>query len=123
MSPLQSIPPKVRATLYWAGYVLGVISQGITIVWAAVAAASPDVEMPLALVIASAVLALLQTQLNLLAGSNLPSYVDVIEGEVAPPVVPDERGATDLQAVLIALLIVLVALVIVALLSGGISLR
>lgn len=88
MSPLQSIPPKVRATLYWAGYVLGVLGQGLTIVWGSVAAASPDVAMPQWLVIASAVLALLQTQLNLLAGSNLPSYVDVVEGDAEPPAVP-----------------------------------
>jgi hypothetical protein len=71
MSPLQSIPANVRTTLYWVGYVAGVLGQGITLVWGAVAAASPDVAMPLALVIASAVLGLLQTQLNLLAGSNV----------------------------------------------------
>ena len=71
MSPLQSIPAHVRTTLYWIGYVLGVVSQGITIVWGAVAASSPDVSMPLWLVIASAVIALAQTQLNLLAGSNV----------------------------------------------------
>lgn len=91
MTPLQSIPPKVRAALYWVGYVLGVVSQGLTIVWAAIAAASPDVDMPLALVITSAVLALLQTQLNLLAGSNLPSYVDVVEGDAAPPAVLNQE--------------------------------
>lgn len=85
MSPLQSIPPKVRATLYWAGYVLGVLGQGLTIIWGAIAAASPEISMPLGLVIASAVIGLLQTQLNLLAGSNLPSYVDVVEGEADPP--------------------------------------
>lgn len=89
-TPLQSVPPKVRATLYWIGYVLGVVGQGVTIVWGAVAAASPDVTMPLWLVITSAVLGLLQTQLNLLAGSNLPSYVDVVEGEATPPVVARE---------------------------------
>lgn len=71
MSPLQSIPANVRTTLYWIGYVAGVLGQGITLVWGAVAAASPDVTMPLGLVIASSVLGLLQTQLNLLAGSNV----------------------------------------------------
>lgn len=85
MSPLQSIPPRIRATLYWVGYVLGVLGQGLTIVWGSIAAASPDVAMPLWLVIASAVLGLAQTQLNLLAGSNLPSYTDVVEGEAVPP--------------------------------------
>jgi hypothetical protein len=71
MTPLQSIPANVRTTLYWIGYVAGVLGQGITLVWGAIAAASPDVTMPLGLVIASAVLGLLQTQLNLLAGSNV----------------------------------------------------
>lgn len=71
MSPLQSIPARVRNALYWVGYVLGVLSQATTIIWGAVAAASPDVSMPLWLVIASAVVAFLQTQLNLLAGSNV----------------------------------------------------
>lgn len=71
MNALQSIPAHIRTVLYWIGYVAGVLGQGITLVWGAVAAASPEVQMPLALVIASAVLGLLQTQLNLLAGSNV----------------------------------------------------
>jgi hypothetical protein len=71
MSPLQSIPARTRTLLYWIGYVLGVISQATTIVWGAVAAASPDVSMPLWLVIVSAVVGFAQTQLNLLAGSNV----------------------------------------------------
>ena len=71
MTPLQSIPAHVRTALYWVGYVAGVLGQGITLVWGAIAAASPEVSMPLGLVIASAVLGLLQTQLNLLAGSNV----------------------------------------------------
>lgn len=71
MNPLQSIPAHVRTILYWIGYVVGVLGQLLTIVWGAIAAASPDVTMPLGLVIASAVLGLLQTQLNLLAGSNV----------------------------------------------------
>ncbi len=71
MNPLTQIPGHVRTWLYWIGYVLGVISQGVTIIWGAIAAASPDVSMPLGLVIASAVIAFAQTQLNLLAGSNV----------------------------------------------------
>lgn len=76
MNPLNQIPTKVRVYLYWAGYVAGVLGQGTTIVWGAIAAASPDVTMPLGLVIFSAVLGLAQTQLNLLAGSNVstPDY-------------------------------------------------
>lgn len=71
MTPLQNIPANVRTTLYWIGYVLGVLSQATTIVWGAIAAASPDVSMPLWLIVASAVVAFAQTQLNLLAGSNV----------------------------------------------------
>lgn len=82
MNPLQSIPPKVRLGLYWTGYVTGVISSGITTVWGVVAAASPDVSMPLALVITQSVITLATTQLNLLAGSNLPSLHDAVEGAV-----------------------------------------
>ena len=85
MNPLTHIPPTLRIALYWIGYVVGVLTQGTTVVWASIAAASPDVAMPLWLVITSAVLAFLQTQLNLLAGSNVPSYADVVEGEVEPP--------------------------------------
>jgi membrane protein insertase Oxa1/YidC/SpoIIIJ len=71
MNPLNQIPSNVRTALYWVGYVLGVLSQATTIVWGAIAAASPDVAMPLWLVIVSAVVAFAQTQLNLLAGSNV----------------------------------------------------
>lgn len=71
MNPLSSIPARARLALYWIGYLLGVVGQGITIVWGAVAASSPEVAMPLWLVITSAVLGLAQTQLNLLAGTNV----------------------------------------------------
>lgn len=71
MNPLQNVPAPVRIRLYWIGYVVGVTSQGVTGVWAIVAASSPTVSMPIWLVIASAILAFLQTQLNLIAGSNV----------------------------------------------------
>lgn len=77
MNYLTTIPPGVRVALYWLGYLVGMIGQLTTIVWATIAAASPDISMPLWLVITSAVLGFLQTQLNLLAGSN----VDPPEGE------------------------------------------
>lgn len=97
MNPLTQIPPEVRAVLYWAGYLIGILGQGLTIVWGSIAAASPDVTMPLWLVVASAVLGLLQTQLNLLAGSNLPSYSDVVEDEAGPVAAagPGDRGEVD----------------------------
>lgn len=71
MNPLTSIPGNVRIWLYWVGYVLGVTSQGLTITWGAIAASSPNVSMPLWLVLLSAVIGFAQTQLNLLAGSNV----------------------------------------------------
>lgn len=83
-TPLNSVPPKARRILYWTGYVVGITGQGVTIVWGAIAAASPHVSMPLALVITSAVLGLLQTQLNLLAGSNVadPADAQTFTGEL-----------------------------------------
>lgn len=99
MNALQSIPAHVRTTLYWIGYVLGVVGQGITIVWGAVAAASPDVSMPLWLVIASAVIGLAQTQLNLLAGSNVtdPRTVSV-QAPAAATTVTTEVAFDDYAA-------------------------
>lgn len=82
MSPLQSIPPKARLWLYWVGYIVGMIGQGMTLIWGTVAAARPDVEMPLWLLATSVTIGFLQTQLNLLAGSNVPSLNDFVEGEV-----------------------------------------
>lgn len=96
MNPLTTIPARVRTALYWVGYIVGVLGQGITIVWGSVAAASPTVEMPLWLVITSAVLGLAQTQLNLLAGSNVSAAGTVTE---PPAVTVHLRGdeLTDLQ--------------------------
>lgn len=102
MTPLQQIPAKVRLWLYWTGYLVGVSGQGTTIVWGAIAAASPEVSMPLQLVIASAVLGLLQTQLNLLSGSNtyeegvVPAAEVVVQdtgdGPVAGPASIEDNG-------------------------------
>lgn len=76
---LSEVPEHVRRALYWAGYLLGVIGSGIVVVVAAIAAASPDFAMPLWLVVTQAVIAFVVTQLNLLAGSNMPSFEDVVE--------------------------------------------
>jgi hypothetical protein len=92
MNPLHQIPPKIRLALYWSGYILGVVSSGITVVWGSIAAASPDVTMPLGLVVTQGVVTMLTTQLNLLAGSNLPSAQDVIDGEVTVVATPDPLG-------------------------------
>lgn len=71
MNPLQQIPARIRTRLYWVGYVVGAVSQGIALIWGIAAASSPTISMPLWLVLASAGLAFLQTQLNLVAGSNV----------------------------------------------------
>ncbi|WP_232676656.1 hypothetical protein [Nocardioides sp. R-C-SC26] len=71
MNPLTTIPTSVRIALYWSGYVLGLLSQGTALVWAAIATASPDVTMPMWLIVGAAIVGFLQTQLNLLAGSNV----------------------------------------------------
>lgn len=91
MNPLQQIPSGLRTWLYWTGYLVGVVSQGTTVVWAAVAATDPDVEMPLALVITSAVLAFLQTQLNLVSGSNVnpPGNTALIEAPAEVTITAD----------------------------------
>lgn len=120
-NPLTSIPGNVRVWLYWTGYVLGVISQGVTILWGTVAAASPDISMPTWLVIVSAVVAFAQTQLNLLAGSNvsgggvlLEATVEQTGPDTADVTVhaPDESGsvAIELQVIAACGLVALVAL-------------
>lgn len=76
MNPLQSIPAKIRLVMYWAGYLLGVVSGGITSIWAIIAASSPDISMPMGLVITTAVLTILTSQLNLLAGANVQPDTD-----------------------------------------------
>ena len=53
-------------------------AQGIAVTWVAITAAIPDATMPVGLVIAIGILGLAQTQLNLLAGTNV----------VTEPVVP-----------------------------------
>lgn len=94
MNPLTQIPGHVRTWLYWVGYVLGVISQAVTIVWGAIAAASPDISMPLGLVITAAVIGFAQTQLNLLAGANV---VDTRTMSVTAPVDASTTVTADVQ--------------------------
>lgn len=119
MNPLTTIPPGVRVALYWAGYVLGLLSQGTAIVWGAVATATPDVSMPLWLVLAAAVVGFLQTQLNLLAGSNVPSLQDAIEGDVA--IVPagehrrDDEGSAALRTTALVVVLATALVSVVAL--------
>lgn len=85
-NPLQDIPPGVRTALYWAGWLIGTIASGISAVWAAVAAASPDVKMPLWLIIVGSSATFISSQFHVMASQNVPSYVDVATGEADPPV-------------------------------------
>lgn len=117
MNPLTTIPPAVRTALYWIGYVIGVLGQGLTIVWGSIAAASPDVSMPLWLTVASAVLGLLQTQLNLLAGSNVPAENGRALGGRVDAAVREgrrrgERGASAVEIALIVLIVVVIFVVL-----------
>lgn len=112
MNPLTSIPSRVRVWLYWAGYLLGVASQGVTIVWGAIAAASPDVEMPTWLIVASAVVAFAQTQLNLLAGSNVTDVHTTTttapaDAEITTRVTLGEDGHGDSGVLLVVSLLLL----------------
>lgn len=102
MNPLANVPARIRVILYWIGYFLGVVGSSITSVTAIVAASSPTFSMPLWLVVAQAVLTIIVSQLNLLAGSNVTSedvYADEIrewseaverqqDGPPQPPVEP-----------------------------------
>lgn len=76
---MPDFSPSTRKALYLASWVIGTLSGGLTVVWAAVAASSPDVAMPLWLVVASAALQFLAAQLNLVAKANVPSVRDVVE--------------------------------------------
>lgn len=77
---MTHIPQDVRVALYWIGYVTGVLASGITVVTAAVAAASPDFAMPLWLVVTASVLTFLTTQLHMVARGNMPSLEDAVGG-------------------------------------------
>lgn len=76
-NPLQRVPEKVRAIAYWSGWILGNVSHITTIIWVSIAAALPEVSQPVWLIIATAVLGFVQTQLHALAAGNLPAYHDV----------------------------------------------
>jgi hypothetical protein len=53
---MPDFDPGTRKVLYLLAWIVGSISGTLTAVWGAVAAASPDVSMPLWLVITSAAL-------------------------------------------------------------------
>ena len=82
MNPLQNISLKWRAILYFSGYVFGLLNAAALTAEGAIAASINDWTPPVWILATQAVLVLLSTQLNLLAGSNLPALQDVVQGEV-----------------------------------------
>lgn len=82
MNPLQNISLKWRAILYFAGYIFGLLNAAALTAEGAIAASINDWTPPVWMLAVQAVLVLLSTQLNLLAGSNLPALQDVVQGEV-----------------------------------------
>lgn len=77
-NPLTSLPPQVRNALYWLYAVVGVFF-GACQVWGTEKLFGYD------LVRIMAVYAYLGTALAVTAGSNVPSYKDVVEGDAPPP--------------------------------------
>lgn len=108
MNPLTSLPPKVRNAFYWCYAVAGLTFGGLQV-------AQVDSLGGWPLVRIMAVYAYLGTALAVTAGSNVPSYADVVEGEVPPP---DERGQVG-NVVVIALAVIGVLAIIWALAGRG----
>lgn len=71
--PVPAVPVRARAWLYFGAWLLNTFGQLGAVIWVAIAAASPDVSMPLWLAIGSPALAFITGQLHALAGGNLPS--------------------------------------------------
>lgn len=116
MNPLNSVPAKARLIMYWAGYILGVVGSTITSVWGIIAASSPDVHMPVGLVIGQAVLSVVISQLNLLAGSNVTSeeqYADEVRAWDKAVQTKNEAGVITVNSVLSLALLVLAVLAII----------
>lgn len=83
MNPLTSLPPKARAVVYWLYALVGVI-LGACQVWGADELFGQPVTKILG------VFGYLGTALAITAGSNLPSFKDVAEGDVEVP--PEYEG-------------------------------
>lgn len=100
MNPLTSIPPRVRQVLYVL-YALAGLALAVLPLY--------DVDVSRE----AQVLVVIGTAFGLTAASNMPTYRDVVEGDVPPP---DERGASDIVAVAAVLVIIcaVVWLVLVA---------
>lgn len=102
MNALTNVPPAVRTACYLIGWLAGTIAAGITVVWAAIAASSPDVSMPIWLVIVGAGCGFLGSQFNLLASANVPEAIPA----------RGQRGEVSVVTVLVVVLIVILILVL-----------
>lgn len=105
MNPLTALPPALRNTFYWLYAVCGVVLGAFQV-------AQQNEIFGLDLIKTMAVFAYVGTALAITAGSNVPSYQDVVEGEAEPPNLP-ERGAIDTAtAVLVCIVVLLVLLIL-----------
>lgn len=78
MNPLTALPPQVRTAFYWLYATVGVVLGGFQI-------AGATEILGADLTTTMAVFAYVGTALAVTAGSNVPSYADVVEGDVPPP--------------------------------------
>ena len=105
MSPFTNIPPKVRNTLYLVSALVGLILGATQVGYQAA-----EAGFPTWLKVALSVYAFVAGVLGLTASANTPSYADVVEGDAKPPVVPPaERGAGELQLILIIVAVIVLA--------------
>lgn len=103
MNPLTALPPQVRQVFYWLYATIGVVLGGFQVV-GATEILGADLTKTMA------VFAYVGTALAVTAGSNVPSYRDVVEGDAAPP---DEFGHIGvLEAVLILVAVVVLLAVL-----------
>ena len=107
MNPLTNIPPQVRNGLYVVSALLG-LALGAT----QVGYQAAEAGFPTWLKVALSVYVFVAGVLGLTASANTPSYVDVVEGDAEPPVVPNDRGATDIVTALVVVFLVVAVLVL-----------
>lgn len=79
MNPLANIPPKVRAYLYLASFLVGIALSATQVGYQAA-----EAGFPVWLKVTLSVYAFIAGALGLTAAANMPSYEDVAEGD-APP--------------------------------------
>lgn len=115
-NPLTAIPPKVRQWLY-LGYAVAGLLLGAVQVYGA------DTIFGLELVKLLGVLAYVGVALGFTAASNLPSYDDVVDGDLPPPQHRADTGQADLNTVLLFVALVVLVAVVVLILTPPLGLR